>query len=241
MSHLAQIKAYQSMENFSNLLSLSGDLLLNVKMKSDLRVIEQKLRSISMTEMFCQLYTDEEKQTFWINIYNAYYQILASSVKTQRKSIFSKKEIFIAQTLFSLDDIEHGILRKYRWKKSFGYLPNPFASFLIRKLAVKEIDYRIHFALNCGAKSCPPIAFYALKKINNQLDEAMHAFIESETTIDTKNKIIFASKLMYWYQGDFGGLKGVKHTLKKVLQVEIGSYKLKFNPYSWEAHLEKYA
>jgi hypothetical protein len=240
MSYLTQIKILQSKEKFINLLMLSGELLLSVKLKKDISAIEQTLSTMSRTELLCQLHTDEEKKTFWINIYNAYYQILASRDNTPSKLIFSKKEIHIADTAFSLDDIEHGILRKYRWKKSFGYLPNPFASFLIRKLAVKEIDYRIHFALNCGAKSCPPIAFYALKKINNQLDEAMHAFIESETTIDTKNKIIFASKLMYWYQGDFGGLRGVKHTLKKVLQFETTTYKLKFNPYSWETELENY-
>jgi len=204
-------------------------------------VIEQTLRTISKTELLCQLYTDEEKNTFWINIYNAYYQLLAGRINTQTKRIFSKKQINIAQISFSLDAIEHGILRKYRWKKSFGYLPNPFASLLIRKLAVKEIDYRIHFALNCGAKSCPPIAFYTLEKLDKQLDDAMYSFLFSETTLDRENKTITTSKLLHWYQGDFGSLKGVKNTLKNVLQVEITSHKLKFNSYSWETQLENYA
>lgn len=241
MSYLASIKIQQSKERFINLLALSGELLLNVKLKKDIHAIEQTFRTIPISELHCQLYTDAEKKTFWINIYNAYYQILVSRDHTQGKRIFSKKEIHIANTTFSLDAIEHGILRKYRWKKSFGYLPNLFTSFLIRKLAVKKNDYRIHFALNCGAKSCPPIAFYTFEKIDEQLDDAMISFIESETTIDKKNKIIFTSKLMLWYQGDFGGLKGVKNILQHFLQVEIVSYKLKFNPYSWEAHLENYA
>lgn len=241
MPYSAQIKILQSEEKFINLLTLSGEFLLNVKLKKDTSVIEQTLRTISKTELLCQLYTDEEKNTFWINIYNAYYQLLAGRINTQTKRIFSKKQINIAQISFSLDAIEHGILRKYRWKKSFGYLPNPFASLLIRKLAVKEIDYRIHFALNCGAKSCPPVAFYAFDKLDKQLDDAMFSFIESETTIDIKTKIIYTSKLLYWYGGDFGGLKGIKNTLKKVLKVEISSYKLAFNTYSWETHLENYA
>ena len=41
-------------------------------------------------------------------------------------------------------------------------------------MAVDVIDFRIHFALNCGAKSCPPIAFYSYDKINDQLDLATH-------------------------------------------------------------------
>jgi hypothetical protein len=226
--------------NKKNLIALSGEFLLYVKLKKDTSLIEYVLTTISIAELFSQLATDEEKKTFWINIYNAYYQILVSRNNTQGKRIFIRKEVHIANTSFSLDAIEHGILRKYRWKKSFGYLPNLLTSTLIRNLAVNEIDYRIHFSLNCGAKSCPPIAFYTLEKLDKQLDDAMYSFLFSETIIDNETKSIKTSKLLYWYQGDFGGLKGVKHILKNVLQVETTSYKLKFNPYSWETHLQNY-
>ncbi|WP_299782633.1 DUF547 domain-containing protein [uncultured Formosa sp.] len=228
------------MKKDHTLLSLSGELLLLVKLQKDTTPLEQVLSKFSITTLFFQLVTDQEKKTFWVNIYNAYYQILANRLSVEGKDVFLKKEITIAETLFSLDDIEHGILRRYRWKKSLGYLPNLFTPTLIRKLAVKEIDYRIHFALNCGAKSCPPIAFYTLEKLNEQLDNAMYAFISSETTIDNVNKTIKTSKLLFWYQGDFGGVKGVRNTLKNVLQVEITSYKLKYNTYSWEPHLDNY-
>lgn len=36
----------------------------------------------------------------------------------------------------------------------------------IKKLAVSNLDYKIHFALNCGGKICPPIRFYE-SKISN--------------------------------------------------------------------------
>jgi len=84
-----------------------------------------------------------------------------------------------------------------------------------KKAGCSKIDYRIHFALNCGAKSCPPIAFYTLEKLDKQLDEATYSFIISETTIDMNNKTISTSKLMYWYRGDFGDTRGIKETLKK--------------------------
>ncbi|WP_159024090.1 DUF547 domain-containing protein [Formosa sp. L2A11] len=228
------------MNKNNTLLSLSGELLLNVKLKKETTELEQKLNNLSLIELSALLATDKEKKTFWINIYNAYYQILASRSNVQGKHIFKEKEISIADTVFSLDDIEHGILRKYRWKKSLGYLPNLFTSALIRNLAVKEIDYRIHFALNCGAKSCPPIAFYTFEKLNQQLDDAMYAFLSSETIIDTVNKTVKTSKLLFWYHGDFGGVKGIKSILKTVLQVEITTYNLEYNPYSWESHLANY-
>lgn len=241
MTNLSQYKIAGFKENFYDILTLSGQLLLHVKLKKDIGNIEQKLKIISSTDLLCQLHTDEEKKVFWINIYNAYYQILASKAQTKSKGIFSKKAILIAQNLFSLDNIEHGILRKYRCKKSLGYLPNPFASALIKKLAVKKIDYRIHFALNCGAKSCPPIAFYTLEKLDAQLNDAMYSFLISETSVDKINKTIATSKLLHWYRGDFGGTSGIKKVLQQIFSLQLNTYKLTFNEYNWETHLENYA
>jgi hypothetical protein len=52
--------------------------------------------------------------------------------------------------------------------------------------------------LNCGAKSCPPIA-YSLQDIEEQLNDAMYSFISIETIIDRNNKIITSSKILFWY------------------------------------------
>ena len=46
------------------------------------------------------------------------------------------------------------------------------------------------FALNCGAKSCPPIAFYNAADIDAQLDLATQAFLEGESEFDDEQKII---------------------------------------------------
>ncbi|MFH7000606.1 DUF547 domain-containing protein [Flavobacterium bizetiae] len=228
------------MEKINSLLSLSGKLLLNVKLNEGTATEEQKLKIVSLTDLQNELISDDAKKTFWINIYNAYFQILSKRLKVQRKIIFNKKEIIIAQTRFSLDDIEHGILRKYRCKWSFGYLPNPLSSKLIRHLAVKKIDYRIHFALNCGAKSCPPIAFYSIENSNKQLNDAMHSFITSETKVDNKSKTIATSKLLHWYRGDFGGIKGIRKVLEQVLELQLETYTLTFNDYNWETHIENF-
>ncbi|CDF78106.1 conserved hypothetical protein (DUF547) [Formosa agariphila KMM 3901] len=228
------------MENSNRLLTISGALLLQVKLKKESRELEETLGMLSMAELYSELITDSEKNTFWINIYNAYFQILFSRDSTLGKAIFRNKDINIAQTYFSLDDIEHGILRRYRWKQSLGYFRNPFASRIVKKLAVSTIDYRIHFALNCGAKSCPPIAFYTLDALDEQLKEAMYSFLSSETSVNINTNTVHTSKLLFWYQGDFGGVKGVKAMLNTVLQIEINSYSLKYNSYSWEPHLENF-
>lgn len=228
------------MPRTNSLLELSEKLLFHVKMKVDTNLEETVLKNVSVMQLQYELKTDDAKNCFWINIYNAYFQLLTAKYKGKRKGLFGKKEIQIAQTYFSLDDIEHGILRKYTWKWSFGYFPDPFISLLTRNLAVKKADYRIHFALNCGAKSCPPIAFYTHKYIDKQLNDAMFSFLISETTINNQSKTINTSKLLHWYRGDFGGSKGIKLMISKIFESDLTKYKLAFNTYNWETHLDNY-
>ena len=222
------------------LLELSSALLLKVRLDRATTDEEKQLRVISIEFLQDQLNNDTAKNTFWINIYNAHFQMLSNSRNAKMKTIFTEKSIEIAQNKFSLDDIEHGILRRYRMKQSFGYLPNPFVSSLIKVLAVKKLDYRIHFALNCGAKSCPPIAFYTLEKLDEELNFVMESFLASETSIDENNKTVSTSKLLYWYCGDFGGYFEIKNVLKGVLNQDFTNYKLLFNAYSWETQLNNY-
>jgi hypothetical protein len=225
------------MKNETNLTILSGNLLLQVKLNKDSSEEQIKLKNSTFAQLQQELISDESKKCFWINIYNAYYQILAVQSAENTKNIYNRKEIFIAQTAFSLDEIEHGILRKFRWKWSFGYLPNPFAPNIIKQLALKEIDYRIHFALNCGAKSCPPIAFYTNENIDKQLDQATYSFLESETKIDSATKTVTTSKLLFWYQGDFQGKKGIRKLISRVFNLDVSGYKLQYAKYNWEMHL----
>lgn len=46
--------------------------------------------------------------------------------------------------------------------------------------AVQPMDKRIHFALNCGARSCPPIRVYTPEELEEGLDAAAAAFCEGE-------------------------------------------------------------
>lgn len=99
--------------------------------------------------------------------------MLSNQKRLKLKPFSQRKLIEIAQIKDSKDDMEYVILRRYRMKHSFGYLSNPFVSPLIKKIAVQTLDYRIHFALNCGAKSCPPIALNTLEKLDEELNFVM--------------------------------------------------------------------
>lgn len=222
------------------LIKLSEKMLYIVKTEGPTITLEKELATIEKKRLIEGLNNDDAIKTFWINMYNAWFQVLATREKKKRPEIFTGKFITIAETKFSLDDIEHGILRRYRWKLSRGYLPKIFPGKLIKQLAVSTIDYRIHFALNCGAKSCPPIAFYTYDNINKQLDIAAKSFLNSETEFDDVKKEVKVTKIMSWFIADFGGKKGIRKIIKEKLLKDVEDYSVKFKPYDWAAELAKF-
>jgi hypothetical protein len=221
-------------------ISLSEQLLYRVKTETPTDSLELAISKIDMTELIAGLSNDNARKTFWINIYNAWFQILSTREKKTKPEIFTGKLITIAGTKFSLDNIEHGILRKYRWKYSLGYLPQFCPSSTIKQLSVSKIDYRIHFALNCGAKSCPPIAFYKYEHVDDQLEMAASSFITSETEIDEVKKVVKVSKIMQWFKGDFNGNKGIREILAKYLARDFATYKIEFKEYDWNEQLKNF-
>lgn len=224
----------------SNLNTLSEQLLLTVKKGDNYASLLDTLAHISTVEFINQLTDDKHKIAFWINIYNAFFQILRKDKHLKQPKIYTAKEMRMAGQKLSLDDIEHGILRRFRYKYSLGYLPNPFASALIKSWAVRSIDFRIHFALNCGAKSCPPIAFYSVDQLEEQLDLAGTSFIEVDSKINHEKKVMHISRLFLWFLKDFGGTNGARQIIGKYLQQDVTGYKIVYNHYSWEEHLDNY-
>ncbi len=219
---------------------LAERLILAIKSSKPYDLISNELSKLPTLQLFTDLNNNNRKKAFWINIYNSFFQILRKHYGLSKPDVFRKKLIHIAGFSFSLDDIEHGILRKYRYKFSLGYLPNPFAPSIIKKLAVTEIDYRIHFALNCGAKSCPPIAFYHYKNLDSQLEMATLSYLESETEVLADVKVIQISKLFQWFKGDFGGNRGIRNIFKNKLNLDTKGFTLTYNTYNWEEVLDHY-
>jgi hypothetical protein len=115
----------------------------------------------------------------------------------------------IEESLFSLDDIEHGVLRANS-RPPYHIFP-PFAPWDgRRRFILPNLDPRIHFALVCGSRSCAPILFYEPDLIDEQLDEAAENFVNSSEVIILPEKmLIYLSQIFLWYRRDFGGKKKV--------------------------------
>ncbi len=157
-----------------------------------------------------QLATGDQRKEFWINIYNALlihgllaYRETRSLLKI--RGAFERIAYVIGGRRYSLDDIEHGILRA---NQAHFLIPGPRFSRrdLRRRHALPQVDPRIHFALVCGASSCPPIGIYQAEQLDRQLDLAAANFINNGgVTLNRKEGIVALSRIFQWYSPDFGG------------------------------------
>lgn len=228
----------------NTLVALSQQFMYAAKTGGNTNAMAGELKDISLNKLVSQLQSDNEKKAFWINIYNGYTQLILKKNPGKyqsRNKFFKSKQIDIAGKKISLDEIEHGILRRSKIKLSLGYLNKLFPGEREKKLRVDTLDYRIHFALNCGAKSCPPIAFYNAENLDQQLDLATKAYITGESTYDATKNTVYLPALMGWFRRDFGGKKGMKKIIKKIDLIP-GSIdpKIKFKKYDWSLFLDHY-
>ncbi len=152
--------------------------------------------------------TRDQKLAFLINAYNAFTidlivrnpniksikdlgSLLSSPWKKRFVSLFNEK--------LSLDDIEHGIIRK-----------DPIFQ-----------EPRIHFAVNCASIGCPALApeAYVADRLESQLEVATKNFLRDRERNRVESKKVIISKIFDWYAEDFEkswqGINSVQEFLRK--------------------------
>ena len=188
------------------------------KLDRYLRILEEtNTESLSRNEQFA----------FYINAYNAWTIKLILSEYPDVESIKDLGSIFkspwkkefcrIDGALVTLDHIEHGILRP-RFK-----------------------DPRVHFAINCASKSCPPLiaAPYRGSTLDQQLDESARAFVNDSKHNRLEEDTLYVSRIFKWFAKDFHDdsygffLKYAEKDLKRNLESKKGRVKIEYLDYDW--------
>ena len=228
----------------NSLVALSQNFMYAAKRGDETQSFEKQIEALTMEGLKTGLPNDNEKKAFWINLYNGFTQVLLKKnpeAYKDRKTFFTSDQILIAGTRFSLDDMEHGILRRNKVKWSLGYFSKLFPPKKVKELRVNKLDYRIHFALNCGAKSCPPIAFYNPEDIDKQLDLATAAYLNGEAIYNEKENTLGLPAIMGWFRRDFGGKRKMLTLIKKLgIVKENENPNIDFNKYDWDLALNNY-
>ncbi len=127
----------------------------------------------------------EEKLAYWINVYNATaMKLIIDEYPIESINKIEnpwKRKVFKSEGVrYSLDNIEHDILRK------FG-------------------DPRIHFLINCGSMSSPRLwnRAYTSANINEALEERTREFINDPQRNQITASVVRISELFKWYEKDF--------------------------------------
>jgi hypothetical protein len=176
---------------------------------------------------------------FWLNLYNAGTQLLlerrpklyGSPLRVLR--FFRADAVTVAGRGVSLDEIEQGVLRGSRSKYGLGYLPRIPRRFERRyRIAC---DPRIHFALNCGAASCPAIRSYEVEAVENQLDAATRLYLDETVEYEESKDVARVPRVFLWYRGDFGGGDGIRSFLRDYDAIPGQSTpRLRYQSWDWE-------
>ncbi|XP_045176932.2 uncharacterized protein LOC123537321 [Mercenaria mercenaria] len=197
--------------------------------------------------------SENEKKAFFINIYNALTIHGLVEQSTLPQSVLKVQHFWVSTGYnigglnYSLDDIEHGILRGNRGHPA-SLSPQFKPGDPRLKYIAKQLDPRIHFALVCGARSCPAINVYSGENIDRALDGATRSFCAQEVSMFTEVDQIWLSRIFQWYSQDFGHtdidvMRWIVPYLEKHVQdrAEILLFKLdkikpidiRYNEYDW--------
>ncbi|MFD0797938.1 DUF547 domain-containing protein [Maribacter chungangensis] len=224
--------------------ALSETLLQDIQANKNTKAIQHTLAKTTISELANTLDTDAKRFAFWTNIYNAYILILLKEqpeLYDDRGTFFKKEQIKIAGKSVSFATIEHGILRKSQWEYGLGYVRKWFPNKFERKLRVNKRDYRIHFALNCGAKDCPPVAIYEWERLEEQFTKGTAEFLKNTTVYSEDKKEVAVTSLFSWFRGDFGGKNGVKKILmEQGLIPYTKGMDLSYKNYDWTLDIDNF-
>lgn len=132
--------------------------------------------------------TRDEALAYWLNAYNAGALALAGrAVRNGETSVlgvpggFQETIVTVDGETLSLDDIEHGKLRRFR-------------------------DPRIHAALICGSVSCPTLQAepFTGTDIDRALDGLLRDFLSAGAcSVDRSGGVVSLSRVFLWFGSDF--------------------------------------
>ena len=192
-----------------------------------------------------------ERKAFFLNVYNA-LMIHGIAVLRKPKSLFERKQLFntaaynIGGRVYTLDIIEHGVLRCNRPSNGpFAQNPLRERDARVQCTLPEPLDPRIHFALNCGARSCPPVRYYDAAAVEAALETATKAFLLG-VELDVERRTVTLSKIFMWYKHDFdanGNTMAVLNWIRTYLSPDArdkldaitqhGTPKILYSDYDW--------
>ena len=202
---------------------------------NDKKTLDDLRRQLGTVDLLALSRSDQ--LAYWINLYNVnvvgvvvdnYPVSSIKDISTDpiiRLNVFKKDVVQTKKGAISLNDVENDKIRE-------GFK-----------------DPRIHFAINCAARSCPPIRTepYEGAKINDQLDDQVRKFLAGPhgTRMEKSGGelTVHATKILDWFSADFqkwggGQIPFLKRFVpppqRNQMDAAGNQIELKFDDYDWK-------
>ncbi len=162
-----------------------------------------------------------DRISFWLNVYNAL--LLHAIVMREVKESVIKASGFYNDTYYkigphqyTLDEIEHGILRGN--SKKYRCLMALLGRTDLRlPLIIQPIEPLIHFGLYSASFSSPFLQVYRPEMLMEQLNDGMQLVLARDAQFSIENYELVAPKIFYWYEKDFGTRENVIQLIGRFL------------------------
>lgn len=190
------------------------NLLYAVKSELPTRLLLKDLAMLDSLKLGRDLNNEDDRKAFWINIYNAFFQLGIEQYPSLTINKLRAKQLFIvAGFKLSLNQIENGLLKQSSLNILGFWFNNPLPTRFEEMLRVRA-DYRIHFALNKGGSQDPSIRFYSGKKLEEELNIASSEYLKKFVVVDEDRGQIVVPDKFNLFMRDFGSAGHIKELLK---------------------------
>ena len=186
------------------------------------------------------------QMAFWINVFNAGVlrdvpELEAASSAREVQAFFERPRLRIGAHGYSLDDVEHGLLRGNVAKPGRSRAPMERGDPRLESMPI-VFDERIHFALHSASRSSPPLRVFGEGKLDRQLEEATADYIRRGVRIERQGALILLPRLFRWFAEDFGGDSGIvefvvarieDQAAVEMVDRRLGRVKLQYAEFDW--------
>lgn len=189
-------------------------------LKAHPQALDQYLaRGAMVSKKQFKTWTEPQQLAFLINLYNAgtlrlilnHYPVKSiKDIGSWLKGPWDQPILRLFGKTITLNHLEHEILRK---------------------------DYkepRIHLALVCAARGCPPLRSeaYTAERLDEQLNDQARSYLSSPAgfRLERGQGVVYISSIFKWYGGDF---PSVSAFIGKYSGKKIAGLKIRYLDYDW--------
>jgi hypothetical protein len=186
---------------------------------------------------------------FWLNVFNAVVlrdsaELAAAGSVHAAGAFFEGPRLKVGPFEYSLDDIEHGLLRgnlpKFGARRAPMQRDDPRLAYM--PLAYDE---RMHFAMYSVSHSSPTLNAFGAGRLDAELEDATARYLRRHVRVENEGAVVVLPRQFQWYAADFGGernaltfaLARLDDEAVEAVDMRRGRVKVRYAEFDWRPNV----